>query len=286
MPKSHTPINQGFPLDIHVDKKNEQEVARQEEIDKARYSPLPNATQLKQRYLFGIPLVSSFTNETMSDDAIDFYIKSAVSELEHTLDIYITPTRFKETHDYIRENFTWNYNYMKVDHSPIIDVERLELSFTNTPEIPGFVDFPMEFVYVKPQEGVVQLVPAFGTSLSGFLLSAFSGTQFHALNAIGMSNFPGGLRITYTAGFNECKIPVAIAQLIGVMASIQVLSALGPILFPQNSMSIGIDGVSQSTSTFGPKFLNDRITQLMAERDRQMEAIKGYYQKRFLVDWF
>jgi hypothetical protein len=230
--------------------------------------------------------VSSLNGEKLSDETIDFYIHSAISELEHTLDMYITPVTFLERHDYRRHNFTWNYNYLKVDHSPILNVQKLELSFTNDNEVPGFVDFPLEFVFVMPQEGVVQLVPAFGTSLSGFLLSAFSGTQFHALRAIGINDFPGGIRITYTAGFDFHKIPYAIAQLIGVLASLNILSLMGPILFPQNSVSIGIDGTSQGTSTLGPKFFNDRIAQLMAERDRQMEAVKGYYQKKFLVDYF
>ena len=50
-----------------------------------------------------------------------------------------------------------------------------------------------------------------------------------------------------------------------------------------NSISIGIDGTSQSTSGFGPKFLNDRIDQLTKERDRQYDIVRGYYQRRFLV---
>lgn len=276
MPISRTPLNHPFPLDL----KHEIEPSVE------RYSRIPTANEVRQRYLFGIPLTSSFTGETLSNETIDFYIKAAISELEHTLDLYITPVEFHESHDYIRENFTWNYNYLKTDHAPILYVSKLELSFTNTPEVPGFVNFPLEFVYVKPQEGVVQLVPAFGTSLSGFLLSAFSGTQFNALRATGMLNFPGGVRIKYTAGFEECKIPVAIAELVGTIAGVNLLSMVAPLIFAFNSTSIGIDGVSQSVSTLGPNFLNNRIQQLMAERDRQMEAVKGFYQKRYLIDYF
>jgi hypothetical protein len=68
------------------------------------------------------------------------------------------------------------------------------------------------------------------------------------------------------------------------MAAINILSTLGPILFPSNSISIGIDGASQSTSTMGPKYLNDRIDQLKEERDRHIDVAKGYYQRRFLID--
>ena len=276
MPISKTPEQVPFPL------------RAKEELTPGieRFSTLPTSTDIKSRYLFGIPLKSAITGETLSDDAIDFYIKSATSELEHILDIYITPVKFKEKHDYRRANFTWNFNYLKVDHSPILNVESMELSFTNDDNVSGFVQFPLEHVHVMPQEGVIQLVPAFGTSLSGFLLSAFSGTQFHALRATGMTDFPGGVRVTYTAGFEQDKIPTIISQLIGVMTAINILSILGPILYPNTSVSIGIDGVSQGTGTYGPKHLNDRIDQLTKERDRQMDAVKGYYAKRFLVDYF
>lgn len=251
-----------------------------------RYAPMPTAQDIRDHKLFGIPLRSAFTNQEITDDTIDYYIKAATSELEHILDLYIVPTEFLEKHDYVRHDFTWSYNYMKVDHPNVLYVEKVELSFSNNETQPGFIDFPLEFVHVMPQEGVIQLVPAFGTATSGFLISAFDGAQFHALRATGMNNFPGGLRIKYVAGFDNDKIPTAIIEAIEAIAAVKILSILGPILFPQTSTSIGIDGTSQSVGTFGPKHFNDRILQLMAERDRTVDALKGYYQRRWLVDYF
>lgn len=276
MPISKTPQQTPFPL------------RAKEELEPSveRFSSIPTAETIKNTFLFGIPLRSSLTNQELTDEAIDFYINSAISELEHVLDIYITPVKFRDKYDYNREAFTWNHNYLKLDHSPVLNVEKIELSFSNNDDVTGFVDFPLEHVHVMPQEGVVQLVPAFGTSLSGFLLSAFSGTQFHALRATGVSNFPGGVRVTYTAGFDRDKVPAVISKLVGVMASLNILSILGPILFPNTSVSVSIDGVSQGTGGFGPKFLNDRIEQLEKERDRQMDAVKGYYAKRYILDVF
>lgn len=276
MPKSKTPKQSPYPL-RHTE---------QDEPRPTRYCSIPTPEILRKTELFGVPLCSSLTGQEMGDDTIQFYINSAISEIEHTLDLTITPVRYREKHDYIRENFTWNYNYLKVDHPNILHVHKVELSFSNDVNIDGFVDFPLEHVHVMPQEGVVQLVPAFGTSLSGFLLSAFSGTQFHALRAIGINNFPGGMRIEYTAGFEQDQVPFLICQAIELIAAIGVLSALGPVLFPQTSVSIGVDGTSQSTGGFGPKHLNDRIQQLEGERTRVMEALKGYYQRRYLVDYF
>lgn len=276
MPKANTPRQSIFPL------RSTEEI----EPKVGRYCKIPTAADLKKTKLFGIPLCSSITNEELSDDAIEFWINTAISEIEHMLDLNITPVRYREKHDYRRFSFTWNYNYLKVDHPNILEVHRVELSFSNDEDVNGFVDFPLEHVHVMPQEGVIQLVPAFGTSLSGFLLSAFSGTQFHALRAIGIDNFPGGVRVEYTSGFDIDKVPYLICQAIEVMAAINVLSALGPVLFPQTGVSIGIDGVSQSTSTYGPRHLSERIEQLEKERERVLDSLKGYYQRRWLVDHF
>ena len=249
-----------------------------------RYSALPSIDDVKDNKLFGIPLKSALTGQELKDKTIQFYINSAISEIEHTLDLYITPVKFLETHDYERARFTWSYNYMKLDHPNILNISKVELSFNNNPTIPGFVSFPLEHVYVRPQEGTIQLVPAFGTSISGFLLSAFSGVQFHALQAVGAAGFPGGVRVEYTAGFAQDKVPTSICELIQCIAAINILSTIGPILFPNTSISISIDGASQSTGGFGPKYLNDRIDQLKEERDRMMDVAKGYYQRRFLID--
>lgn len=273
MPDSKTPMEQPFPL-----RHTEEQLPK---VD--RFCELPSPADMRKRKLFGIPLCSSLTGEEIADDTIQFYINAAISELEHMLDIYITPVKFREKHDYRRHEFTWNYNYLKVDHAPILEVTKVELSFSNDTQVDGFVQFPLEHVHTMPQEGVLQLVPAFGTSLSGFLLSAFSGTQFHALRATGITNFPGGMRVEYTAGFAPDKIPYAVCEAIEAIAAVNLLSEMGPVLFPQNSTSIGIDGVSQSVSTMGPNFLNQRIKDLSDQRDRVIDTLKGYYQKRFLI---
>lgn len=250
-----------------------------------RYGSIPDADDLKDGALFGIPLKSDLTGQEVSDTMIKKYIDAAISELEHELDLYITPVTFEEKHDYKKHEFTWNYNYLKLNHSNVICIEEVELTFSNGSDT-GFVQFPLEHVHVMPQEGVMQLVPAFGTSLSGFLLSAFSGTQFHALRAIGLNEFPGGVRVKYQAGFEKDKVPAAMIQLIENMAAYKLLTFVGPLIFPYNSVGISIDGTSQSVSTPGPQFLAQRIKDLEGIITQGKEAVKGYYQKRWNIDYF
>jgi len=251
-----------------------------------RYSHLPTPDELKTRALFGIPLKSALTGETISDEALKHYIDAAISEIEHELDLYITPVTFEEKHDYRRHEFTWSYNYLKLNHPNVIAVEQIELSFDNSDGSEGFVQFPLEYVHLQPQEGVLQLVPAFGTSLSGFLMSAFSGSQFYALFAQGLDTFPGGMRVKYTSGFEIDKVPTAVVELIENMAAHKILTFMGPLIFPHTSVGVSMDGVSQSVGTAGPQFLVNRIKDLEGIIEKQKEAIKGYYQRRYQMDFF
>jgi hypothetical protein len=239
---------------------------------------------MRSTVLFGIPLRSAMNQQLVTDETIQHYVNSALSAIEHELDMYITPVKFKEKHDFVKDMFVNNYAYIKLNHPNILNVEQLSLSFSNVDDT-KIVEFPVEFIHVMPQEGAIQLVPAFGQSFSGFLLSAFSGVQFHAMQSMGVSQFPGGMRITYTCGFDKDKIPAGLVGLIENIAAFQMLSILGPILFPYNSVGVSIDGVSQSTSTMGPQFLSKRLEDLAKIIDEQKRAIKGYYQRAFLVDY-
>ena len=69
------------------------------------------------------------------------------------------------------------------------------------------------------------------------------------------------------------------------MAAFKMLSIMGPILFPHNGVSISIDGTSQSTSTLGPAFLQNRLKDLNDMIEKQTDAARGYYLKKFLLDY-
>jgi hypothetical protein len=251
-----------------------------------RYAQLPTPEIMRNEALFGLPLRSFFTGQTVTDSALQSFIDQAVSEVEHTLDMYVTPVTFEERHDFSRELQLWSNGYLKVSHSPILSVESFQLTFTNgLPGTTPMVDVPLEFIHVQAQEGTIQLVPAQGTSVTGFVASIYSGLGFHAFSAQGISNFPGAVQVRYTCGFPNGQLPALLAGLIQNIAAFKFLSIMGPILFPYNSTSIGIDGTSQSVGTLGPAFLQNRIGDLEKIIQQQMEAAKGYYQKRFLIDY-
>ena len=219
-----------------------------------RYLPIPDAKAMKERDLFGLPLRSYLTGQEVTDETIESYVVEAISEIEHTLDLYITPVTFEERHDYSREMQFWSFGVTKTYHSPILNVEKYQLTFNNGIGIPGslpLVDIPLEFIHVQPQDGTVQLVPAQGVTISGFIISIYSGLGYHAFNSQAISYWPGAVFVKYRAGFEKHRVPALLVALIGHIAAYKFLSTLGPVLFPYNSTSVGIDGTSQSVSTPG-----------------------------------
>lgn len=251
-----------------------------------RYLPLPTAAKMKKQSLFGIPLTSRLTGATVEDSTLETYIIESVSEVEHELDLYITPTQFQERHDYSQEMQFWSFGYLKLHHSPILNVNKFQLTFNNgvANGVP-LVSMPLEFIHVQPQDGTIQLVPATGVSISGFVASVYSGLGYHAFNSQAITNWPGAVLVEYTAGFPEGKIPALLVGLIENLAAYKFLSTLGPVLFPYSSVGISIDGTSQSVGTLGPAFLQQRLSELEKTIQKQMEAARGYYQKRFLIDY-
>lgn len=251
-----------------------------------RYMAIPTAADMKRRSLFGIPLTSRLTGETVADETLNDYVKQSISEIEHELDLYITPTQFQERHDYDREMQFWSFGFLRLHHSPILNVNKFQLTFNNGSQnsVP-LVDMPLEFIHVQPLDGTIQLVPANGVGISGFIASVYSGLGFHAFNSQAISQWPGAVLVEYTAGFPEGQVPALLAGLIESLAAYKFLSTMGPVLFPYSSIGISIDGTSQSVGTLGPAFLNQRLSELEKIINQQKESARGYYEKRFLIDY-
>ncbi len=251
-----------------------------------RYMPIPTATDMKRRSLFGIPLTSRLTGATVQDETLEDYIKQSISEIEHELDLYITPTQFQERHDYDREMQFWSFGFLRLHHSPILNVNKYQLTFNNG--VAGanpLVDLPLEFIHVQPQDGTVQIVPAAGVSISGFIASVYSGLGYHAFNSQAITHWPGAVLVEYTAGFPTGQVPALLVGLIESLAAYKFLSTLGPVLFPYSSIGISIDGTSQSVGSPGPAFLQQRLSELEKVINQQKEVARGHYQKRFLIDY-
>lgn len=257
--------------------------AIKQSISHNRYVSLPTANDVKS-YLFGLPLQSALTGDALTDEIINKKIKASISWLEHELDLYITPVQFTERHDWIVQHWTSNNGFIKLSHSNVLNVDKVEFRFTNDETTDkNIFRIPNEMIYFEPKDGTVRLVPATSVTFTGWLYSAMGGYMISMLIAKG--KIAGAIHVTYTVGFEENKIPALIADIVEIHAALELLSMLSVILFPFGSHSVSQDGLAHSVSTGGPNFLNNRIAQLNERLNSLLDSAKQAYTKKYLLDW-
>jgi len=214
-----------------------------------RVEPLITVEKLKQTYLFGIvPILDDQGNE-LSDDVFQTYINNAVSALEHDLDIYITPkSGIVEYKDYYMNDY-FEWGYIQLNNIPVISIEKLEMSYMKDDLGNDEVvqEIPYAWIRLKAHDGIIRLIP--NNKFPANLQVDSRGNFFPELLR---SNFvPNLWKVTYTAGFKDGMIPIALNQAIGLIASIQALILGGNLIAGAGiaSQSISIDGLSSSINT-------------------------------------
>lgn len=237
--------------------------------------------ELKQRYFFGVNLTND-RGEPLSDYIFQHYIVQAIRWMEHELDIPILPTSFVEHHDYYRNDY-WAYNFIKLDNCPVISVEEFAVRY---PSGQSVIVFPAEWFRLSPAEGHIQIVPTAGT-LSEILVG--QGGSFLPAIYNGLDYLPQLFRVTYTAGFEDGKIPRNLTDLIGMFASLGPFNIFGDLIAGAGiaSISLSMDGLSQSigtTSSATNAGYGARIIQYLKQIREQIPLLRRYYKGvRFVV---
>jgi len=246
-----------------------------------RSEPLLTPELLKSRYLKGIPL--SFPNgDSYSDDELKDKIMLAVNEAELLLNMTINKESFKEKQPY-DANLYRAFIHMKTEHGPLLSVEHIAIvtaDGTNAFELP-----PSWIEAANFAKRIINVIPL----LAGYSGMNVSGSVTNSglalLSLMGNSQFiPAFWQITYTAGMSnkEGQVPVAVNELIGVIAAISVLSAIAPN-FIYNSQSLSADGLAQSSSGPGARIYELRISELSEKRDTIIKKLKGIFAGKFFV---
>ena len=94
-----------------------------------RFLPMPVPSIIKSDYLFGLPLKSTLTGQTLSDETIERFIVQSVSEIEHSLQLFISPiTINRERHNYAWQDFFYAYGFLTTNCRPILEVHKLEVA--------------------------------------------------------------------------------------------------------------------------------------------------------------
>lgn len=239
-----------------------------------RVGPLIDVERFRQEYLFGVPLKSQLTGEEISDETLRQFIRKGVSDFETSVRVPVSPVRITEEFNFERADDT-AFGPRQLKRWPLLEVESLQALWPG--RHPGQeANYPTNWIVPDGDTGLIRIVPRSGTDVQASVnFIASSGYQGLYLGTF--KHWPNMWKVTYRAGFKHDRVPDSVNDLIGILSALKLLSTLGPVLFPYNSQSIGIDGLSQGTGNAGPQFLSQRMQELTGERDRLVAQLRAFY---------
>jgi hypothetical protein len=239
-----------------------------------RSGPILDVDSFKSEYLFGIPLTSPLTGETLSNDTLKKFIRKGIAEFEDAVRIPVTPTMLSEKFDYERADDI-QFGTRRLRRWPLIKVTKLEALWPGRVEGQG-VAYPTSWIEADGDTGLIRIVPRSASDVEADV-NFVNAYGYQGLVLGNIKSWPALWKIEYVAGFDPDHVPDAVNDLIGIYAAIKLLSQLGPGIFPVNSFSVGIDGMSQGTSTAGPQWLAARLQDLQAQAEKMTAQLKSYY---------
>ncbi len=257
-----------------------------------RTEPFLTPELFKIRFLLGLPfyLLGQSAIELLKPENLKDRIMMAMNETEGQLGTTITREEFVDKLSF-DANLYRSFIHLKPRHSPIISIESLAIVASNDEVI-----FQVPSVWIETSSismgyiNVVPLLAAFGaTSTTGSPITALSQGAGIAMLAIWGQNgssqhVPGYWQLSYSSGLSnrEGQVPVIVNQLIGTNAAINILSQLAMFFFT-TSQSQSQDGISQGSSTLGPRIFALRIEELIKNRDELISKIKGIFAKKYVI---
>lgn len=254
-----------------------------------RLQPLITAPELKALFLFGIPLVSAEPDpvtkerQVMTDSILERHIEKAVELAETASGLTIMPTEIEEKLAFDRPAFS-NYGFFQIDRRPAWVVRQLTIQDANGA---NYYTIPNQWVDAgRLYRGLFYIIPltlAFaGSAISPGPATGAAGAAFLAALG-GLWWTPSYWAVQYVAGFPDAMLPGTVNELIGTIASINILSQLGATHARVTSASIGVDGLSQSTGLSGPNIYQVRITQLQEEKKALVAKLKTVFGLRWAL---
>lgn len=200
--------------------------------------------QLKQRYFWGVDLTDK-QGITVPSEVLQHQINSAVSYVEHKLDVIIYPTTIVDDHD-MRSIDYQNFNFLQLKKRPVIEVSAMRAKFPNSATL---INFPKQWFVLEKEAAQLQLAPVEGT-FNGLIIT--NGGSYVPLLYGTRDSWPHMFEVTYIAGFCDDQIPIILNEMIGLQAAISMFMILRDTIFgPIAGENTSLDGASAGRQT-GP----------------------------------
>lgn len=251
-----------------------------------RFVPLPTVSDLRKIALIGLKRLSPEGYAEITDEYLEHHLTSTITELEMKYNMIMSPTEFFEPFDFVEGMFQSNQMGLHLKNWPTTAVLELSFKFSHAQTANPLMKYeiPPQWVSLM-SSGHVNVLADFGT-IAITSRSVEGGGFFGAvLGFMHASYRPSVIECRYRAGFDNDKVPAVVADWILTLASIRVLSEIGPILFPFSSTSVTIDGVNQSTGLPGPAFLLQRIQLLQKKEVQQRSSVRSAFGRTMNISF-
>lgn len=243
----------------------------------------------RDRFLFGLPLISPTTREKITDSMLEDFIKRGanLAELDAQIDIFPIVRRIRLPYD---KNHAQQFIFLQVPHKPIQKIFRLAICSASYDENDpnkypsglSFYEIPKNWIEMgNARKGRLNVLPFHPTTTVN---SAIMPSQL-PIGAMGspiiyffslLPFLPAFWTIEALFGFcsEDGQVPVIINELVGMRAAMLIIDNLIP-LFRTTSQSLSIDGLGQSTADNLSNFLIQKRTALQEQYFLLVEKIKG-----------
>lgn len=258
------------------------------ESSHSQTEPLLTATQLRQRYLFGLDLRSQMKDpltgkpQQFTDSVINDIIHGCVSQIETEFRVDIMPIKRRQKFPFDRFEYD-SWGFFKLPHTPVAAIDKLTITPANGLDVYEIPKDWIETAYLM--YGQVNIIPiGIGSVYQGLIASTpVNGAWF--LSALQFTNWlPAYWQFEYTTGYPNGQVPRVVNEMIGCLAAMEILGMLGTTYAKAQSYSLGIDGMSQSISTPGPNIFQVRIEALKEKYDKLGKRLRGFYNQKIFTD--
>lgn len=254
------------------------------ETEHSRLEPILGPEELKNRHLWGIPLVSQMIdpatgrNYVMTPEMVQDIIEGAVNQAETELNIDIWPVRRAEKQAFDRNTYE-SFGYMQLEKRPVSSLDKISVTPANGIDV---YSVPLEWVEVGLLvRGQVNIIPMTASFIQGGMVPTQSGGASFYYSVLNQTRWiPAYWLVEYTSGFKDGMVPRILNDLIGTIAAQEILSQLATTYARSSSHSLGIDGLSQSVSTPGPNLFQPRMEDLENKKKRLLGKVKAMFGRK------
>jgi len=248
-----------------------------------RYHTYPTPAEVLKYGLRGLPKRFPLTGEEIDEDYVGSFLASAIADIEMT-GLIINPTIFTKQEDYHDGMMLKNFFPIILHRFPILDIESVIFIFPHAsmPVKDQMLRYIVPKHWISWDRNKVNLIAS-----TGPLLPQMTGTQYNTPLALWTNtNYrPNAYTVTWQAGFESDKLPYNVWKLLIDAAALRILMDVGPLLFPMSGMSVGIDGVAQSSQYPGHKLLESRINMLEQKVEKAKDIVLSHYGQRLKISY-